>query len=143
MPESCSTAPWTTAGQAASAPAGSLDKPCLEVVQGSGDQVARRCRTCSVNLARGDTIYCSSLCGPVSGKVLRGTTLPMGGLDLMKGQPVTPNRPLIVYREAGEFSVLGRVDGLPPAQHTGHAEPQLAPRAGGGAADAAPGQPAH
>ncbi|MGS3142131.1 EAL domain-containing protein [Aeromonas sanarellii] len=99
------------ARQAASALAGSLDKPCLEVVQGLRDQVATVPDVRSVNLARGYTIYCSSLYGPVSGKFSRDDYVG-GRLDLMKGNPVTPNRPLIVYREAaGEFSVLVGVDG--------------------------------
>ncbi|MFQ2094480.1 EAL domain-containing protein [Aeromonas taiwanensis] len=96
---------------AASALGSSLDKPCLEVVQGLRDQVATVPDVRSVNLARGETIYCTSLYGPVSGSFQLGDYTD-GMLDLMKGNPVTPNRPLIVYRQGvGEFSVLVGVDG--------------------------------
>lgn len=96
---------------AASALAGSLNKPCLEVVQGLRDQVATVPDVRSVNLAEGTTIYCTSLYGPVSGEIQLGDYVG-GKLDLMKGNPVTPNRPLIVYREEmGRFSVLVGVDG--------------------------------
>ncbi|MBP8281859.1 MAG: CSS-motif domain-containing protein, partial [Aeromonas sp.] len=94
------------AQQAASALAGSLNKPCLEVVQGLRDQVATVPDVRSVNLAEGTTIYCTSLYGPVSGEIQLNDYVG-GKLDLMKGNPVTPNRPLIVYREEiGAFSVL-------------------------------------
>lgn len=96
---------------AASALAGSLNKPCLEVVQGLRDQVATVPDVRSVNLAEGSTIYCTSLYGPVSGEFQLGDYVG-GKLDLMKGNPVTPNRPLIVYREEmGTFSVLVGIDG--------------------------------
>ena len=96
---------------AASALRGSLYKPCLEVVQGLRDQVATVPDVRSVNLAEGTTIYCTSLYGPVSGEIQLGDYVG-GKLDLMKGNPVTPNRPLIVYREEmGRFSVLVGVDG--------------------------------
>lgn len=99
------------AQQAASALAGSLNKPCLEVVQGLRDQVATVPDVRSVNLAEGTTIYCTSLYGPVSGEIHLNDYVG-GKLDLMKGNPVTPNRPLIVYREEiGAFSVLVGVDG--------------------------------
>lgn len=99
------------AQQAASALAGSLNKPCLEVVQGLRDQVATVPDVRSVNLAEGTTIYCTSLYGPVSGEIQLNDYVG-GKLDLMKGNPVTPNRPLIVYREEiGAFSVLVGVDG--------------------------------
>ncbi|MGU5740669.1 EAL domain-containing protein [Aeromonas caviae] len=96
---------------AASALTGSLGRPCLAVVQGLRDQVATVPDVRSVNLARGDRIYCSSLYGPVDGGIKLDDYVG-GRLDLMKGNPVTPNRPLIAYREeVGEFSVLVGVDG--------------------------------
>ena len=96
---------------ASSAIIGSLNKPCLEVVQGLRDQVTTVPDVRSVNLAKGDVIYCSSLYGPYNGPIDLDDYVD-GKLDLMRGNPVTPNRPLIVYREeAGDSSVLVGVDG--------------------------------
>lgn len=96
---------------AADAVMGSVGRPCLEVVQGLRDQVATVPDVRSVNLAEGETIYCTSLYGPVKGMIDLNDYIG-GKLDLMRGNPVTPNRPLIVYRqEAGEYSVLVGVDG--------------------------------
>ena len=109
---------------------------------GLGIRVATVPDVRSVNLAR----VIPSTAPPSmarSAAVLAGRLCGGGRLDLMKGNPVTPNRPLIVYREAAGSSACWWGRRLLPAQHTGHAEPQLAPRAGGGAADAAAGQPAH
>jgi c-di-GMP phosphodiesterase len=96
---------------AASAVAGSIGKPCLEVVQGLRDQVATVPDVRSVNLTEGERIYCTSLYGPVKGGIDLDDYVE-GKLDLMRGNPVTPNRPLIVYRqEVGNYSVLVGVDG--------------------------------
>lgn len=96
---------------AASAVMGSVGKPCLEVMQGLRDQVATVPDVRSVNLTEGETIYCTSLYGPVKGEIDLDDYVD-GKLDLMRGNPVTPKRPLIVYRqEAGKFSVLVGVDG--------------------------------
>ncbi|MGY3904523.1 EAL domain-containing protein [Aeromonas lusitana] len=96
---------------AASAVMGSVGKPCLEVLQGLRDQVATVPDVRSVNLTEGERIYCTSLYGPVKGEIELDDYVE-GQLDLMRGNPVTPNRPLIVYRqETGKYSVLVGVDG--------------------------------
>ncbi|USV58360.1 EAL domain-containing protein [Aeromonas encheleia] len=96
---------------AASAVMGNVGKPCLEVVQGLRDQVATVPDVRSVNLTEGETIYCTSLYGPVKGRIYLEDYV-QGKLDLMRGNPVTPDRPLIVYRqEVGEYGILVGVDG--------------------------------
>ncbi|MCH7373384.1 EAL domain-containing protein [Aeromonas sp. MR16] len=96
---------------AASAVMGSVGKPCLEVVQGLRDQVATVPDVRSVGLTEGERIYCTSLYGPVKGEIDLDNYVG-GKLDLMRGNPVTPNRPLIVYRqEVGKYAVLVGVDG--------------------------------
>ena len=61
----------------------------------------------SVNLLDGGRLYCSSLFGAFEEPV-DSAAYVAGRLRLLAGNPVTPNRPLIVYREEiGAFSVLG------------------------------------
>lgn len=96
---------------AASAVMDSVGLPCLEVVQGLRDQVATVPDVRSVNLVRGKSIYCTSLYGPYKGEI-KLTDYTLGRLDLRRGNPVTPDRPLIIYRqEVGEYSILVGVDG--------------------------------
>ncbi|HEA3091580.1 TPA: cyclic diguanylate phosphodiesterase [Aeromonas salmonicida] len=99
------------AQQAASMVRSSMDRPCDEVVQGLRDQVATVPDIRTVNLARGEHIYCTSLYGSYSG-LFSLADYAEGQLDLLRGNPVTPDRPLVVYRQAvGDNSVLVGVDG--------------------------------
>lgn len=96
---------------ASSAVMASAGKPCLEVMQGLRDQVATVPDVRSVNLVKGNAIYCTSLYGPYK-ESIDLTGYVQGRLDLRRGNPVTPGRPLIVYRQAvGEYSILVGVDG--------------------------------
>ena len=90
---------------------GSVGRPCEEVVQGLRDQVATIPDVRTVNLARGEVVYCTSLYGSYHGP-FKLADYANGQLDLMRGNPVTPDRPLVVYRQpVGEYSVLVGVDG--------------------------------
>ena len=111
MPESCSTAPWTTPGGGVG-PAGSLDKPCLEVVQGSGMGGHGAGRAAST----WPGVIPSTAPPSVARSAASSRDDYVGGrLDLMKSNPVTPNRPLIVYREAAGSSACWWGRRLPPA----------------------------
>lgn len=99
------------ARQAASMVQGSVGRPCVEVVQGLRDQVATVPDVRTVNLARGETIYCTSLYGPYNGPFSLAEYVD-GQLDLMRGNPVTPGRPLVAYRQTvGDYSILVGIDG--------------------------------
>ncbi|HDZ8857279.1 TPA: cyclic diguanylate phosphodiesterase [Aeromonas dhakensis] len=99
------------AHQAAAMVEGSVGRPCEEVVQGLRDQVATIPDVRTVNLARGEVVYCTSLYGSYHGP-FKLADYANGQLDLMRGNPVTPDRPLVVYRQpVGEYSVLVGVDG--------------------------------
>ncbi|MNG91784.1 EAL domain-containing protein [Aeromonas encheleia] len=99
------------ARQATSAVIGTVGKPCLEAVQGLRAQVATVPDVRSVSLAKGETIYCTSLHGPIQAHTELDDYTD-GRLDLMKGNEVTPDRPLIVYRQvSGSYSALAGVDG--------------------------------
>ncbi|MGY3961769.1 MULTISPECIES: EAL domain-containing protein [Aeromonas] len=99
------------AHHAASMVQGYVGRPCAEVVQGLRDQVATVPDVRTVKLARGETLYCSSLYGDYSGAFTLAD-YSGGQLNLMRGNPVTPDRPLVVYRQVvGDYSVLVAVDG--------------------------------
>ncbi len=55
------------AHQAAAMVQGSVGRPCEAVVQGLRDQVATVPDVRTVNLAKGEVVYCSSLYGPYQG----------------------------------------------------------------------------
>ncbi len=88
-----------------------LGKPCLQVVQNLRDQVVLIPDVRSVTLARGATIYCSSIYGPLSTPFDLDVFVD-GQLELMSGNDVTPDRALMVYRLVrGDYSILVAVDG--------------------------------
>ncbi|OVZ98048.1 MULTISPECIES: cyclic diguanylate phosphodiesterase [Yersinia] len=88
-----------------------LGKPCLQVVQNLRDQVVMIPDVRSVSLAKGTTIYCSSIYGPLATSFHLDVFID-GQLELMSGNDVTPDRALMVYRqERGDYSILVAVDG--------------------------------
>ena len=76
-----------------------LGKPCIQVVQNLRDQVVTIPDVRSVSLAKGTTIYCSSIYGPLSTPFDLDVFVD-GQLELMQGNDVTPDRALMVYRQA-------------------------------------------
>lgn len=88
-----------------------LGKPCLQVVQNLRDQVVLIPDVRSVSLTKGSNIYCSSIYGPLSTPF--DLDVFVGGqLELMQGNDVTPDRALMVYRQArGNYGILVAVDG--------------------------------
>lgn len=90
---------------------GVLGKPCSEVAQLLRDQVVTVPDVRSVNLAMGSRVYCTSLYGDYNGQTLASDYVD-GQLDLLPGNAVTPDRPLIAFRKAvGKGSVLVAIDG--------------------------------
>ncbi|WP_145494808.1 EAL domain-containing protein [Yersinia bercovieri] len=88
-----------------------LGKPCLQVVQNLRDQVVMVPDVRSVSFAKGSTIYCSSIYGPLSAPFDLNVFVD-GQLELMSGNDVTPDHALMVYRqERGDYSILVAVDG--------------------------------
>ncbi|WP_050538471.1 EAL domain-containing protein [Yersinia mollaretii] len=88
-----------------------LGKPCIQVVQNLRDQVVMVPDVRSVSFAKGSNIYCSSIYGPLSTPFDLDVFVD-GQLELMSGNDVTPDRALMVYRQArGEDSILVAVDG--------------------------------
>lgn len=88
-----------------------LGKPCLQVVQNLRDQVVITPDVRSVSFAKGSTIYCSSIYGPLATSFDLDVFVD-GQLELMSGNDVTPDRALMVYRKArGNDSILVAVDG--------------------------------
>lgn len=88
-----------------------LGKPCIQVVQNLRDQVVMVPDVRSVSFAKGSNIYCSSIYGPLSTPFDLDVFVD-GQLELMSGNDVTPDRALMVYRQArGEYSILVAVDG--------------------------------
>ncbi|KAB0488523.1 EAL domain, c-di-GMP-specific phosphodiesterase class I (or its enzymatically inactive variant) [Pseudomonas reinekei] len=84
---------------------------CLDVNLALREQVTRRPFVRSTNLMWDDTIYCSSLFGDYHEKVASGGYAG-GRLLLMKGNPVTPDTALLVYRiEDGKRGALATLDG--------------------------------
>lgn len=100
------------ASTAADAVANLIDAPCnQETIQALRWQVAKVPNVRTVNLYRGDTVYCTSLFGQkidyaTTGKYVNGQLL------LMSGNAVTPDHPLIVYRrDVNGNGILIGVDG--------------------------------
>ncbi len=88
-----------------------LGKPCRDTAQLLREQAAIVPDVRSVNLALGSRIYCSSLYGDYDG-VFDVNSYVAGRLQLLKGNVVTPDHPLLIFRHAaGEGSVLVGVDG--------------------------------
>jgi sensor c-di-GMP phosphodiesterase-like protein len=86
-------------------------QPCTQVQPALLDQVTRRPFVRSVNLIQAGTLYCSSLSGAVS-EAVDPRDYVDGQLWLLAGNPVTPDRGLLIYREVrDQGSVLSTVDG--------------------------------
>lgn len=84
---------------------------CLDVNLALREQVTRRPFVRSTNLVWDDTIYCSSLFGDYHEKIAPGNYTG-GRLLLMRGNPVTPDTALLVYRlNEGERGALSTLDG--------------------------------
>ncbi len=101
----------SNAAQAVANVQGSLGKPCSDVALLLREQVATVPDVRTVNLAIGSQIYCSSLYGDYDGQMHVDIYVD-GQLALLKGNSVTPDRPLIVFRKAIEKgSILVNIDG--------------------------------
>ena len=99
------------AHQAAMAVKPLLGQPCADAKQMLRRQVATVPDVRSVNLTLGKRIYCTSLYGEYD-QDYDPSGYVQGQLDLLPGNPVTPDRALIVYRSLGEEgSVLVSIDG--------------------------------
>ncbi|WP_033136786.1 EAL domain-containing protein [Aeromonas finlandensis] len=99
------------ARQAAINVEGMLGHPCQEAAQLLREQVATVPDVRSANLAVGSRIYCTSLYGDYDGP-FNPDNYVEGKLQLLPGNEVTPDRPLIVLRhETDKGSVLIGVDG--------------------------------
>ncbi|WP_137806310.1 EAL domain-containing protein [Pseudomonas sp. G(2018)] len=84
---------------------------CIDVNLALREQVTRRPFVRSTNLVWDDTIYCSSLFGDYHEKIASGDYAG-GRLLLMKGNPVTPDTALLVYRLGeGKRGVMSTLDG--------------------------------
>ncbi|MHC8314488.1 EAL domain-containing protein [Pseudomonas sp. LB3P31] len=84
---------------------------CSDVVLALREQVTRRPFVRSTNLLWENTIYCSSLFGETQDKLSPGD-YTQGQLLLMKGNPVTPDTALLVYRlSKGKQGALSTLDG--------------------------------
>lgn len=84
---------------------------CLDVNLALREQVTRRPFVRSTNLMWADTIYCSSLFGDYH-EIISSGDYAGGRLFLMKGNPVTPDTALLVYRlEDGKRGALATLDG--------------------------------
>jgi c-di-GMP phosphodiesterase len=86
-------------------------QPCVDVKLALREQVTRRPFVRSTSLLWDDTLYCSSLFGEAHEKIMPGD-YNQGQLLLMKGNPVTPDTALLVYRlRKGEQGALSTLDG--------------------------------
>ncbi|MGY2339281.1 EAL domain-containing protein [Pseudomonas sp. SDO5532_S415] len=84
---------------------------CIDVNLALREQVTRRPFVRSTNLVWDDTIYCSSLFGDYHEKIASGDYTG-GRLLLMKGNPVTPDTALLVYRLGeGKRGAMSTLDG--------------------------------
>jgi sensor c-di-GMP phosphodiesterase-like protein len=84
---------------------------CSDVNLALREQVTRRPFVRSTNLVWDDTIYCSSLFGDYHEKMASGD-FSQGQLELMKGNPVTPDTALLVYRLGmGKQGAMSTLDG--------------------------------
>jgi sensor c-di-GMP phosphodiesterase-like protein len=86
-------------------------KSCIDVNLALREQVTRRPFVRSTNLLWDDTLYCSSLFGDYHEKIAPGD-YANGQLLLMKGNPVTPDTALLVYRLSdGKRGAMSTLDG--------------------------------
>ena len=86
-------------------------QPCAQAQLTLRDQVTRRPFVRSTNLIADGSLYCSSLFGAFSEPVNPGDYVD-GTLWLMAGNPVTPDRGLLIYRATeGDNGALSTVDG--------------------------------
>ncbi|MGJ7514512.1 EAL domain-containing protein [Pseudomonas baetica] len=84
---------------------------CIDVNLALREQVTRRPFVRSTNLMWNDTIYCSSLFGDYHEKISPGDYTD-GRLVLMKGNPITPDTSLLVYRLGeGKRGAMSTLDG--------------------------------
>ncbi len=84
---------------------------CIDVKLALREQVTRRPFVRSTNLIWDDAIYCSSLFGDYHEKLAAGD-FSQGRLLLMKGNPVTPDTALLVYRLGkGKQGAMSTLDG--------------------------------
>ncbi|MFJ3367270.1 EAL domain-containing protein [Pseudomonas sp. NPDC086251] len=84
---------------------------CIDVNLALREQVTRRPFVRSTNLVWDDTIYCSSLFGDYQEKLTAGD-YSKGEIVLMKGNLVTPDSALLVYRlNAGKQGAMSALDG--------------------------------
>jgi len=84
---------------------------CIDVNLALREQVTRRPFVRSTNLVWDDSIYCSSLFGDYHEKITPGDYVG-GRLLLMKGNPVTPDTALLVYRISdGKRGAMSTLDG--------------------------------
>jgi EAL domain-containing protein (putative c-di-GMP-specific phosphodiesterase class I) len=84
---------------------------CIDVNLALREQVTKRPFVRSTNLLWDDTIYCSSLFGDYHEKIASGD-YANGQLLLMKGNPVTPDTALLVYRlSEGKRGAMSTLDG--------------------------------
>ena len=84
---------------------------CIDVNLALREQVTRRPFVRSTNLIWDDAIYCSSLVGDYHEKLAAGD-FSQGRLLLMKGNPVTPDTALLVYRLGkGKQGAMSTLDG--------------------------------
>jgi len=84
---------------------------CTDVNLALREQVTRRPFVRSTNLVWDNTIYCSSLFGDYQEKLTAGD-YSKGEIVLMKGNLVTPNSALLVYRlNAGKQGAMSALDG--------------------------------
>src|SRR5690606_2714173 len=86
---------------------------CNEIKLALREQVTRRPFVRSTNLVRDNNIYCSSLFGEYQEKIIAGAYTE-GKLLLMKGNLVTPDTAVLVYRlSEGKQGALSTLDGSP------------------------------
>jgi sensor c-di-GMP phosphodiesterase-like protein len=84
---------------------------CIDVNLALREQVTRRPFVRSTNLIWDDAIYCSSLFGDYHEKIASGN-YGGGRLVLMKGNPITPDTALLVYRLGeGKRGAMSTLDG--------------------------------
>ncbi|VVQ08932.1 putative cyclic di-GMP phosphodiesterase PdeG [Pseudomonas fluorescens] len=84
---------------------------CLDVNLALREQVTRRPFVRSTSLVWDNTLYCSSLFGDYQQKLAAGD-YSKGRLSLMKGNLVTPDSAVLVYRlSAGKQGAMSNLDG--------------------------------
>lgn len=84
---------------------------CNDIELALREQVTRRPFVRSTNMVWDDAIYCSSLFGNYREKISPGD-YTKGQLLLMKGNPITPETALLIYRlSAGKKGAMSTLDG--------------------------------